>query len=62
MAPYAARGVVALGGRPEPEYETARPWWFPSESDWVFGCAYEGLPDEVAGPAPPHRGEHVGPG
>jgi GT2 family glycosyltransferase len=48
VAPYVHNGVVATGGQPTPEYETARPWWFPPEFDWVFGCAYKGLPTEVA--------------
>ncbi|HET9061443.1 MAG TPA: glycosyltransferase family 2 protein [Acidimicrobiales bacterium] len=46
--PYADERVVAVGGRPVPEYETSRPWWFPPEFDWVFGCAYSGLPETVA--------------
>jgi GT2 family glycosyltransferase len=36
--------VVAVGGAPLPAYETERPVWFPTAFDWVFGCAYEGLP------------------
>jgi GT2 family glycosyltransferase len=40
--------VVAVGGPPLPLYETARPAWFPANFDWVFGCAYEGLPSETA--------------
>ena len=27
-----------------PDFQTARPRWFPYEFDWVFGCAYRGLP------------------
>jgi glucosyl-dolichyl phosphate glucuronosyltransferase len=45
---FADRSVVAVGGPPLPTYETARPGWFPSNFDWVFGCAYEGLPSEVS--------------
>lgn len=45
---YTDRSVVAVGGAPLPRYETARPAWFPTNFDWVFGCAYEGLPSEVA--------------
>jgi glucosyl-dolichyl phosphate glucuronosyltransferase len=42
---YASRdGVMAVGGAPEPEFERPRPGWFPFEFDWVFGCAYRGLP------------------
>ncbi len=40
--------VVAVGGPPLPDYETARPSWFPGNFDWVFGCAYDGLPTTVA--------------
>ena len=42
-------GVVAVGGAPLPVYEKPRPRWFPHEFDWVFGCAYRGLP-EATGP------------
>jgi cellulose synthase/poly-beta-1,6-N-acetylglucosamine synthase-like glycosyltransferase len=45
---YADPSVVAVGGAPLPRYETARPVWFPTNFDWVFGCAYEGLPSELA--------------
>ena len=41
--------VIAVGGAPLPDYSKPRPRWFPREFDWVFGCAYLGLP-EVAGP------------
>ena len=37
-------GVIAVGGAPLPVYSTARPSWFPFEFDWIFGCAYAGLP------------------
>jgi glucosyl-dolichyl phosphate glucuronosyltransferase len=40
--------VVAVGGPPLPDYETARPSWFPGNFDWVFGCAYDGLPTTVS--------------
>jgi glucosyl-dolichyl phosphate glucuronosyltransferase len=39
--------VVAVGGPPLPDYETERPDWYPANFDWVFGCAYEGLPTET---------------
>jgi len=52
VAPYADGSVVAVGGAPLPEFEAARPRWFPFEFDWVFGCAYAGLPEE---PAPVER-------
>jgi GT2 family glycosyltransferase len=46
LAAYRETGAVAVGGAPLPRYETERPSWFPSEFDWVFGCRYEGLPEE----------------
>jgi GT2 family glycosyltransferase len=48
IAPYVDPTVVAVGGAPLPRYETARPRWFPPEFDWVFGCAYIGMPTECA--------------
>lgn len=44
---FADPGVVAVGGPPLPDYETERPAWYPANFDWVFGCAYEGLPTET---------------
>jgi glycosyltransferase involved in cell wall biosynthesis len=41
-----APDVQAVGGGPSPRYEVPRPNWFPLEFDWVFGCAYRGLPSE----------------
>lgn len=52
VAPLADPSVVAVGGAPLPAYAKARPRWFPAEFDWVFGCAYEGLPTS---PAPIHH-------
>ena len=48
VAPYGDSAVVAVGGAPLPVYETARPRWFPTQMDWVFGCYYEGLPEVLA--------------
>jgi glucosyl-dolichyl phosphate glucuronosyltransferase len=47
LAPYRDLSTVAVGGAPLPLYETGRPPWFPSNFDWVFGCAYEGMPTEL---------------
>jgi glucosyl-dolichyl phosphate glucuronosyltransferase len=45
IAPYDNERVGAVGGAPLPEFEVRRrPAWFPPEFDWVFGCAYRGLP------------------
>ena len=41
---YQDERVGAVGGRPIPVFEAGRPAWFPFQFDWVFGCAYEGLP------------------
>ena len=48
LLPYGNESVVAVGGAPVPEFEGARPGWFPFEFDWVFGCAYSGLPEKQA--------------
>jgi glucosyl-dolichyl phosphate glucuronosyltransferase len=44
IAPYVNKKVGAVGGAPLPVFEVRRPRWFPYEFDWVFGCAYKGLP------------------
>lgn len=36
--------IVAVGGEPLPIFPKPRPRWFPPEFDWIFGCAYTGLP------------------
>lgn len=48
LAPFADPSVVAVGGAPLPVYAKPRPRWFPSEFNWVFGCAYAGLPTKTA--------------
>jgi GT2 family glycosyltransferase len=48
LAPFEDRRTVAVGGAPVPRYETGRPRWFPANFDWVFGCAYAGMPEELA--------------
>jgi glucosyl-dolichyl phosphate glucuronosyltransferase len=48
LSPYDNESVVAVGGAPVPEFEGSRPGWFPFEFDWVFGCAYAGLPEQQA--------------
>jgi hypothetical protein len=40
-------GVVAVGGAPLPVYGGTRPRWMPEEFNWIFGCAYRGLPTET---------------
>ena len=48
LAPYDDPSVVAVGGKTIPDFETRRPSWFPRTFDWIFGCAYEGLPTVLA--------------
>ena len=48
LAPFEDPHAVAVGGAPLPNYETARPRWFPANFDWVFGCAYSGMPHKLA--------------
>ena len=48
IAPYDDKRVGAVGGAPLPVFEVRRPRWFPLEFDWVFGCAYRGLPSTRA--------------
>ena len=45
---YMDQNVVAVGGAPIAAYETARPKWIPYECNWIFGCAYRGLPEQRA--------------
>jgi GT2 family glycosyltransferase len=40
--------VLGVGGAADPNWDTARPAWFPKEFDWVIGCSYRGLPTEAA--------------
>jgi GT2 family glycosyltransferase len=48
LAPYQDAAVMATGGVCLPAWEAGRPWWFPSEFDWVVGCSYRGLPEHAA--------------
>jgi glucosyl-dolichyl phosphate glucuronosyltransferase len=48
IAPFGDARVAAVGGAPLPRFEKQRPRWFPVEFDWVFGCAYKGLPSTRA--------------
>jgi GT2 family glycosyltransferase len=48
LAPYDEPSVLAVGGKTIPEFETRRPAWYPRSFDWIFGCAYEGLPTVLA--------------
>jgi GT2 family glycosyltransferase len=48
LEPFSDPSVLAVGGAPLPVYAKPRPRWFPAEFDWVFGCAYAGLPNTTA--------------
>jgi cellulose synthase/poly-beta-1,6-N-acetylglucosamine synthase-like glycosyltransferase len=48
LVPYLEPDVVAVSGAPHPRFQTRRPRWFPPEFDWVFGCAYVGVPTDLA--------------
>jgi glucosyl-dolichyl phosphate glucuronosyltransferase len=45
---YSDPDIVAVGGAPVARYEEERPRWIPLECNWIFGCAYRGLPEQVA--------------
>ena len=45
---YTDPNIVAVGGAPIARYESERPRWLPFECNWIFGCAYRGLPERVA--------------
>lgn len=47
VAPYGDAAVMVTGSLCLPGWETGRPWWFPSEFDWVVGCSYRGLPEQM---------------
>ncbi len=47
-AAYRDPGVLGVGGASLPQWDAARPAWFPPEFDWVVGCSYRGLPEETA--------------
>ena len=46
--PYKRPSVLGVGGRIDPDWQVARPRWFPEEFNWVVGCSYRGLPSDPA--------------
>ena len=48
VAPFSDPGVVAVGGRAIPNWDTGAPDWFPPEYNWVVGCSHRGLPKQRA--------------
>lgn len=47
-AHYADPAVIGAGGLVQSRWRTRRPAWFPPEFDWVVGCSYKGLPEQLA--------------
>lgn len=45
---YEYPDVVGVGGSIEPDWREGRPRWFPPEFDWVVGCTYVGMPEQVS--------------
>ena len=44
---YRDDAVAGAGGAIEPVWPRERPPWFPPEFDWVVGCTYRGMPEDV---------------
>lgn len=44
LAAYGDDDVIGVGGLLIPQWQSARPAWFPDEFLWVVGCSYRGLP------------------
>ncbi|NDV86795.1 glycosyltransferase [Aurantimonas aggregata] len=40
---YRDPAVLGVGGPVEPLWRTRRPYWFPTQFDWVIGCTYDGM-------------------
>jgi len=43
LSGYENKRVLGVGGHIEPLWRAPRPWWFPSEFDWIVGCTYTGM-------------------
>lgn len=48
LRPYDDPRVVGVGGHVVAEWEGGMPEWFPQEFNWVIGCSYTGLPQNLA--------------
>jgi glucosyl-dolichyl phosphate glucuronosyltransferase len=44
---YDDPAVIGVGGEILPRWPKDRPAWFPREFDWVLGCTYRGLPEQI---------------
>lgn len=47
LEPYSDAAVIGTGGSALARWPQSRPSWFPAEFDWVVGCSYRGLPEQV---------------
>lgn len=47
LAHYEDDNVLGVGGTILPNWLSGRPAWFPEEFNWVVGCSYKGLPEDV---------------
>lgn len=45
---YVDDHVTGVGGFIEPNWDEARPRWFPKEFGWVVGCSFRGMPTATA--------------
>jgi len=45
---YSDSDVIGVGGSAKALWSKKRPIWFPEELDWIVGCSYKGLPEEVS--------------
>lgn len=48
LANYYDPEVMGVGGGADPVWPDERPRWFPAEFEWVVGCSWTGLPQEVS--------------
>jgi GT2 family glycosyltransferase len=48
VSAYSDDQVLGVGGAILPQWEKARPRWFPEEFNWVVGCTYLGMPTSTA--------------
>jgi hypothetical protein len=48
LGAFADERVMGVGGTIDPDWEGARPGWFPAEFNWTVGCSYPGLPTQIA--------------
>lgn len=45
---YHSENIVGVGGAVRPLWTVKSPGWFPEEFNWVVGCSYKGLPEDMA--------------